>query len=138
MSDRPCRNFESPPCRDCQLECDDRVGILESRLAEKERKEATCHSGHTSPVALWDCPVCTERIRAERDKIQDELNKHRRLEHEWGIRFDVHVWVEADAVARAEKAEAERDAHAKDAQEWRDESTRLKNRVRELEAEEAG
>jgi len=37
--------------------------------SKKLREPATCNAGHKSnlPVALWDCPVCTQLLR---DKLQ--------------------------------------------------------------------
>ena len=41
--------------------------------SKKLREPATCHSGHKSnlPVALWDCPVCTQLLRDKLQKVEE-------------------------------------------------------------------
>ena len=39
--------------------------------SKKLREPATCNAGHKSnlPLALWDCPVCTQLLRDELDRL---------------------------------------------------------------------
>ena len=41
--------------------------------SKKLREPATCNAGHKSnlPVALWDCPVCTQLIRNKLQKVEE-------------------------------------------------------------------
>ncbi len=51
--------------------------VLDDRVAELEAKYETtgqkCNSGHVNnlPIKLWDCPVCTEKLRMQRDALLD-------------------------------------------------------------------
>jgi len=49
-------------CHECQQEA--------ATDSKKLREPATCNAGHKSnlPLALWDCPVCTQLLR---DSIQE-------------------------------------------------------------------
>ena len=54
----------------------DREAKLPELLADskKLREPATCNAGHKSnlPLALWDCPVCTQLLR-DKLKMVEEL-----------------------------------------------------------------
>ena len=43
--------------------------------SKKLREPATCNAGHKSnlPVALWDCPVCTQLLRDKLQKVEELL-----------------------------------------------------------------
>jgi DNA repair exonuclease SbcCD ATPase subunit len=47
------------------------VRALTERLERFEAPRPKCNKGHENalPLKLWDCPMCTEEIRAERDKL---------------------------------------------------------------------
>jgi len=40
-------------------------------------KLATCHQGHTTLAALWDCPVCVSGEREAAKKIREAADKMR-------------------------------------------------------------
>lgn len=52
----------------------DEVKMLEGR---NKLDEATCHRGHTTVKALWDCPVCVQKEREQADaevrRLRDEV-----------------------------------------------------------------
>ena len=41
--------------------------------SKKLREPATCNAGHKSnlPLALWDCPVCTQLLRDKLQQVKD-------------------------------------------------------------------
>ena len=41
--------------------------------SKKLREPATCNAGHKSnlPLALWDCPVCTQLLRDKLQKVEE-------------------------------------------------------------------
>lgn len=124
MRDRPCQNYESPPCRDCQLECDACVGILESRLAEKEK--ALADAKHND-AKMNEC-LClqaheTEKMMAERDEARRKLANLK--------------WAEDFAVCQdcMEISPASKPCPMCAAFKERDEA---RNRVRELESQMVG
>ena len=49
--------------------------VLDDRVAELEAKYETtgqkCNSGHVNnlPIKLWDCPMCTDKLRKQRDAL---------------------------------------------------------------------
>ena len=44
--------------------------------SKKLREPATCNAGHKSnlPIALWDCPVCTQLLRDQLQQVKDKAN----------------------------------------------------------------
>lgn len=42
--------------------------------SKKLREPATCNAGHKSnlPIALWDCPVCTQLLRDQLQQVKDK------------------------------------------------------------------
>ena len=49
--------------------------------SKKLREPATCNAGHKSnlPIALWDCPVCTQLLRDKLQKVEELLRTSREL-----------------------------------------------------------
>lgn len=35
-------------------------------------KPVRCHSGHETMIPLWNCPICTNQLTAERDQLKAE------------------------------------------------------------------
>ena len=58
-----------------------RVQELESELqrltAKYEASGLQCHKGHVNnlPLALWDCPICVEDLRRERDEWREIVSR---------------------------------------------------------------
>ena len=45
--------------------------------SKKLWEPATCNAGHKSnlPLALWDCPVCTQLLRDQIQRVKDEARE---------------------------------------------------------------
>jgi len=45
--------------------------------SKKLREPATCNAGHKGnlPLALWDCPVCTQLLRDELDRLRPKVEE---------------------------------------------------------------
>ena len=45
--------------------------------SKKLREPATCNAGHKSnlPIALWDCPVCTQLLRDNLQQVRKLLDR---------------------------------------------------------------
>lgn len=95
--------------RDVHLSAEGRtILFLDDRVAELEAKYETtgqkCNSGHVNnlPMKLWDCPMCTEKLREQRDALLTACKmalKRRPVPVGWlGIKESLE-----DAVAKAEK-----------------------------------
>ena len=49
------------------------LSVRES-LQRERAGQGKCNAGHISDRALWDCPVCVETMRVERDQWKDRAN----------------------------------------------------------------
>ena len=56
-------------CHECQQEA--------ATDSKKLREPATCNAGHKSnlPLALWDCPVCTQFLRDNLQQVRKLLDR---------------------------------------------------------------
>lgn len=57
-----------PIAEEAMIVLDDRIAELEAKYETRGQK---CHSGHvnTLPLSLWDCPMCTDILRVQRDDL---------------------------------------------------------------------
>ena len=53
--------------------------------SKKLREPATCNAGHKSnlPLALWDCPVCTQLLRDKLQKVEELVKASRGVAQLW-------------------------------------------------------
>ncbi len=53
--------------------------------SKKLREPAVCNAGHKSnlPVALWDCPVCTQLLRDKLQKVEELVKASRGVAQLW-------------------------------------------------------
>ena len=72
--------------------------------SKKLREPATCNAGHKSnlPLALWDCPVCTQLLRDELEayKRGDHPDQIHREEEMAAKNFDPIEFMESDGTER--------------------------------------
>jgi hypothetical protein len=61
-----------PTCAACRL-----VALIDAALARYEEPGQVCNSGHINilPVKLWDCPLCVEVLKSERDALRSQFGQ---------------------------------------------------------------